>query len=173
MSTGGVGELRKVGRRPTATTRRSPALHGAARAAGRVAYVALGLVLSCNWPTSPSEVPHWVLPHWACAQENLIRMGEPRALGVPPDWFRFVPHEPEGAEGGFRMEDGRSVYGYFDPIQAEVHYSRAWPSVVEHEAGHAILFALSHGKWRCVGHPDCPHPWHAFTSCAKGDGGRP
>ena len=86
-------------------------------------------------------------------------MGYERAAEVPPEWFKFVPHNAEAPHVDAYYLDGRAVYGHYNPSRAEIHYCVGVERVVRHEAGHAILHRLHEDTWRCYQHP-----------CWEGDG---
>ena len=98
---------------------------------------------------------------WAEGQSSLAQLSKQWAeegaspiggdvFSVSPFRFSFVAHdEPLSLRG-------EPVGGYFDPSTQSVHFYRPMmDGAIQHEAGHAVLYALADPRWRCVFHRDC------------------
>ena len=98
---------------------------------------------------------------WAEGQSSLAQLSGQwleegtRPIGgdvfsVSPSRFSFVAHdEPLSLRG-------EPVGGYFDPSTQSVHFYRPMmDGAIQHEAGHAVLYALADPRWRCVFHDEC------------------
>jgi len=135
---------------------------------GRVARLAgAGLsmfITACTiLPTSPGDDADAARLDalWSQGQQALAQLaGEWVATGghaLPGDVFslgrgrfRFVGHREQLAV------KGEPVAGYFEPATRTVHYYEPFADgVIQHEAGHAILYVLGDPRWRCVFHGDC------------------
>jgi len=117
------------------------------------------VVLSCSGaPTSARSISASdearLNELWAEGQSSLTQEGT-RPIGgdvfsVSPSRFSFVAHdEPLSLRG-------EPVGGYFDAATQSVHFYRPMmDGAIQHEAGHAVLYALADPRWRCVFHDEC------------------
>lgn len=101
-------------------------------------------VVSCM-PTAPSELPsaheEVIQSEWAIAQRLLSDVGVTRSDLVTPDQCTWIPHDgPLPYNGGY-------ANGLFTPYT--VRWNVRTPTVLRHEAGHAILYKLGHACKSC------------------------
>jgi len=124
------------------------------------------VVLSCSGaPTSARSISASdearLNELWAEGQSSLAQLSKQwseegtRPIGgdvfsVSPSRFSFVAHdEPLSLRG-------EPVGGYFDAATQSVHFYRPMmDGAIQHETGHAVLYALADLRWRCVFHRDC------------------
>ena len=105
--------------------------------------VLLGAV-SCS-PTSPSELPiayeEVIRSEWTIAQKLLFDVGVTRSDLVKPNQCTWIPHDgPLPYNGGY-------ANGLFRPYT--IRWNVRTPTVLRHEAGHAILHFLDHPCASC------------------------
>ena len=94
----------------------------------------LGAVVSCS-PTAPSALPtayeEVIQSEWIIAQRLLLDVGVTRSVLVKPTQCTWIPHDgPLPYKGGY-------ANGLFTPYT--VRWNVRTPTVIRHEAGHAIL----------------------------------
>jgi hypothetical protein len=149
-----------------ATTKRD-----SSRAAARIPFCALPLLaaLACtnDSPVSTSSSPQLsplIYAEWAIAQRNLAPYVGDRAQSVMPDIF--VWSERPGKLPCPPSDEPR-FDGCFHPDAVggpRIEWDRHAPSILHHESGHAILWALGDPRWDCYEHgnpadanyePDC------------------
>jgi hypothetical protein len=105
------------------------------------------LLSSCTTPMSPTTVPDLQGTRdreWAVAQEVLAGWGV-NAYSVPPQRFVWQSHDGPFPCGGVDQANG-----CFSPTTRTIDYNTQQAHVIRHEAGHAILWALGYGCWKCI-----------------------
>ena len=120
-------------------------------------------------PSSPtaSSLSPVVLSEWAIAQQNLAPYVGGRASSVTPDAFRWIEHggkfpcppDPEPRFNGCFLPDA--------PGGPRIEFDATAPSIVRHEGGHAILWALGDPRWDCFEHDLRSNPNYE-PACASG-----
>jgi hypothetical protein len=104
---------------------------------------------SISSPLSPV-----VYTEWAIAQKNLVAYVGDRAHSVMPEMFLWKEHL-----GKFPCPpiDEPRFNGCFHPDALggpRIEWDRAAPSILHHESGHAILWAVQDPRWDCFEHDD-------------------
>lgn len=117
------------------------------------------LGLGCLGPTSIAdvmlssrEIDPAVFPEWEIAQQILSSppWSLPRSLDVRPDQFKW------GAKETAFLCDGRESIGCYSPRFRLIQWNIQTPTVIRHEAGHAILHHLDDARYSCYEHePRC------------------
>jgi len=142
------------------------------RITSSIALVLVLVTLGCT-NTSPiatstsSLVPLVVYTEWAVAQENLVAYAGDRGRTVIPEMFIWQERPgklacPPIAEPRFN--------GCFHPDASggpRIEWDRAAPSILRHESGHAILWALEDPRWDCFEHDD-PSSSNYEPACTSG-----
>lgn len=109
-------------------------------------------LLGCISPLTPTgDLPAWVHDEWAVGQESVEALIGPEAHTIHPEMFQW-----EAVDGVFDC-GGKRANGCFSPSRRLVRYNTETPSVVRHEAGHAILWKLGRECWRDYEHIDYPY----------------
>jgi hypothetical protein len=102
--------------------------------------------LGCATSTSPSGLPPAyeavIRSEWAIAQRMLAEAGVDRTELAVPELCTWIPHD-----GGFG--DGGYTNGLFTPNSFTIKWNIHTPTVLRHEAGHAILHFLDHPCRSC------------------------
>lgn len=118
----------------------------------RTLWLALLLASCSRTPLSPSEpaaISDIVRAEWALAQEKIGGL----ASSVRPERFRWVEHVGMFACPGVAgLKQG--CFGPDAPGGPQVDWDTAAPSILRHEAGHSILWALGDPDWSCYEHDD-------------------
>ena len=117
-------------------------------------------------PISP-PLPPVVSTEWAIAQKNLVAYVGDRAHSIVPEMFVWKEHPgrlpcPPSNEPRFN--------GCFHPDAPggpRIEWDRAAPSILHHESGHAILWALENPRWDCFEHDDLAFPNYE-PACTSG-----
>lgn len=109
--------------------------------------VPVAIMASCNI-CGPSSVEPWVQEEWTIAQSKLAtQYSLPEANEVSPELVRWEPR-PGPFYCGSKLSNGCFSTRWGPKVQ----YNVQTPSVVRHEAGHAILWILNDARWRCYEH---------------------
>ena len=102
----------------------------------------MGILSGCvDGSTSPSEIPDIVRAEWAIGQELSREFVGDDAFSVHPEQFKWQsmpgPFDCSGvpANGCYSHGFGRS---------SKIRWNSLTPTVIRHEAGHAILDKLNH-----------------------------
>ena len=100
--------------------------------------------VSCN-PTSPSDLPsayaEVIRSEWSVAQ-RLLADQDVRS-DLEPKHCTWIPHDgPLPYKGGY-------ANGLFTPSGRIVRWNVLTPTVLRHEAGHAILYSVNHRCKSC------------------------
>jgi len=154
-----------------ATTRGnfSRTANGGSRIASCTALFLVLFTLACTneSPTSPtsstatsvsSSLPPVVSTEWAIGQNTLVAYVGDRAYSIVPEVFHW-----KELEGKFPCPPSQEprFNGCFHPDAAggpRIDWDRAAPSILRHESGHAILWALEDPRWDCFEHDDPANP---------------
>jgi hypothetical protein len=125
----------------------------AKKAIGRLGTVLIGwvILIGCEASlTRPGEVPDWIREEWKIGQDLLVERAGSGVYNVHPEHFSFVEHDgivdcdyPNGCNGKF-------VHGFGHT--PTIHYNKLTPTVIHHEAMHAILWKLGHPDFECIEH---------------------
>lgn len=105
--------------------------------------------VSCS-PSSPTDLPaayaEVIRSEWATAQSLLSGVGVGRTGLVVPQVCTWVPHD-----GMFKTSASYTGWanGEFDPNTFTIKWNTQTPSVIRHEAGHAILHFVDHPCASC------------------------
>jgi hypothetical protein len=119
-------------------------------------------LIGCN-PMGPSDVPNWseITHHWEIGRNTLVTSGwlsDSKSRRVRPEDFTFKYHPDQFMCGG-ELADG-----CFTSSARTIGYNVQQIHVIQHEAGHAILYALHDDRWKCYGHGT----EEQITQCKKG-----
>ncbi len=120
-------------------------------------------------PVSPTatSLPQVVYSEWEIAQKNVETYVGERAHSVSPELFLWkelpgkLPCPPN---------DEPRFSGCFHPNGVggpRIEWDRAAPSILHHESGHAILWALQDPRWDCFEHDDPADPNYE-PACTSG-----
>ena len=123
-----------------------------------VTAIFLALETGCEFAGSDSLLPKgWediIRTEWAITQRTLSCLGYTKAASIPPERFTWRVRSKLIQCGG-QLASG--CYSQGDKL---IQFWESAPTVIHHEAGHAILDVLPVGpKWRCYEHPEyswCP-----------------
>jgi len=126
-------------------------------------FLLLGLLFlaSCSRtqlsPSEPPPISETVRAEWVIAQEKVVTLAGPRASAICPEAFQWREHvgmfvcPPSSA-----LKQG--CFGPDAPGGPRVDWDTTAPSIVRHESGHAILWALGDPRWDCFEHNDPGNP---------------
>lgn len=105
--------------------------------------------------TRPSEVPEWILAEWHIAQDRLSSLtGDARVYDISPEQFRFREKEATFDCGG-QLAVGCFTHGF--GRAPTISYWTEKPTVIRHEAGHAILWKLGYECFPRYEHEEWPY----------------
>jgi len=130
------------------------------------------ITLACTNPSPlatsiSSPLPPVVSLEWTIAQKNLVAYVGDRAHSVMPEMFLWQEHP---AKFPCPPIDEPRFSGCFHPDGLDgprIEWDRAAPSILRHESGHAILWALDDPRWDCFEH-DHPEYSNYEPACASG-----
>jgi len=92
-------------------------------------------------PAGPTEIPEWIRVEWAIGECRVAALNPPPKRNPQAnllDGYRFI-EEP----GVFRCGNQPEANGCHSYGSRTIRYNVQTPTVIRHEAGHAILHALS------------------------------
>lgn len=104
----------------------------------------LALLMGCSVNTDPTALPPVVAQEWAIGQAAAVPYVGDDAYTVWPSMFNWA--EVNGPLPS--STDTVIVNGEFDPLRRLITWNTRTPTVIRHEAGHAILWKLGHPDWR-------------------------
>jgi hypothetical protein len=114
--------------------------------------IAMISLLRCDTHTGPTKpLEDFIIREWGIAQMKLIEEGwadEFQITRVLPEQFDFRPRA-----GTFPCGDAYEANGCFSPPN-NIIYNLDTPTVIRHEAGHAILYKLGDDRWKCYEHSE-------------------
>lgn len=104
-------------------------------------------------PTSPKDIPDWIRDEWAIGQERVaLAMGDiPAIYDILLEMFYL-----EEMPGVFKC-NGVWANGCYSSGKHRIRYNKDTPSVIRHEAGHAILHRLQMVCWHNFEHTEFPY----------------
>ena len=111
----------------------------------------LGMCGCAFRPIAPSEVTNHMTTEWRIAQDNLVSIAGQAAYTVSITQF-----EVKVTDGIFSC-GGAPANGCFSSVRKRITWNTHTPTVIRHEAGHAILWRLGYACWRTYEHID--YPW--------------
>jgi hypothetical protein len=114
---------------------------------------------ACQTATAPTVVDPTIHAEWIIAQSRLTCLGTHNVEKVTPEQFSW-----EEIPGQFDCGFQSYKNGCYSPTLRLIQWNTQTPTVIRHEAGHAILHALGNPWWRCYEHGDyadesCPEKW--------------
>lgn len=112
-------------------------------------------------PTEPAPISDIVRAEWAIAQEKIGGL----ASTIGPERFAWVEHAgmfPCGTGGPMRQ----GCFHPDAPSGPRIEWDTTAPSVLRHEAGHSILWALGDPSFDCYEHDD-PSNGNFEARCAR------
>jgi hypothetical protein len=103
-------------------------------------------------PTGPDEVAlneeAIIEAEWAIAQAKIKKDYCLEKVDLIKSYlFTF-----KAIDGPFKCGDKEDRNGCYHPNHGLIEWNRQTPTVIRHEAGHAILHYLDHPDWRCYEH---------------------
>jgi hypothetical protein len=106
-------------------------------------------------PTGPNVVTDEeaiIKAEWKIAQAKIKKdFGLTKADLILPNLFTF-----KAIDGPFKCANVEDANGCYHGSHGLIEWNRQTPTVIRHEAGHAILHYLDHPEWRCYEH-GCPN----------------
>ena len=100
-------------------------------------------------PTEPAPISDVVRAEWAIAQAKIGGL----AHTIGPERFGWVEHVGMfPCPGTVGLKQG--CFGPDAPGGPRVEWDTTAPSILRHEAGHSILWALVDPRWDCYEHDD-------------------
>lgn len=109
-------------------------------------------LVRCGLSSHPTkfEITPEIRIEWGIAQLRLATVGLEDAYDVHPGMFRWREH-PGPFKCGIYLANGCYTIGNSAIPSGLIRFNAETPTVVRHEAGHAILHKLGE-DWRCYEH---------------------
>ncbi len=114
-------------------------------------WLLLGMLVGCGVLPGHSILPEWdgvIRAEWHIAQHILTDIVGDKAFTVFPDHFRWQEETEMFACG----KDYPAVHGCYAYEQKLITWNINAPTVIRHEAQHAILHKLKDSRWRTFPH---------------------